>query len=316
MGENEEDYEDSLQKTEQDIQVNMLNADLNQALDTAKPGTNSLDAVTGRIPGIGLGDSLYNSIMENPKFQAMANALGESPPLGEINWNDNFNWEPPPKVEVVIGGYNQIESSAVSVKWDSAMGYIHGLGGAQGAYDNRSDDYKFSWNLANNAMRTLADAVGKVAETAPPALPGRGPKLGMELAAGTISRVPMVATPIAQTYFSSMGNESNASKSNETSNSTENIVTEPSSAALKEIGVPAENSGIRALKGTADDAEKFFKAQVNLSTIQEVKPGVFVGKDVNGIIFTYRASSKSGPPTIDVNGVDGIRKIKFLEGGE
>ncbi len=82
---------------------------------------------------------------------------------------------------------------------------------------------------------------------------------------------------------------------------------------LKNIGVPAENNGIRALKGTVDDAFNFFKAQVNPNTIQEVKPGVFVGKDASGITFTYRAVSKSGPPTIDVNGVSGIRKIKFIE---
>ena len=38
-----------------------------------------------------------------------------------------------------------------------------------------------------------------------------------------------------------------------------------------------------------------------------------LGKDENGITFTYRAQSKSGPPTIDVNGIKGIRKIKFKE---
>ena len=38
-----------------------------------------------------------------------------------------------------------------------------------------------------------------------------------------------------------------------------------------------------------------------------------VGKDKNGITFTYRAISKHGPPTIDINVVRGIRKIKFIE---
>ncbi|MBU2703252.1 filamentous hemagglutinin [Sporomusaceae bacterium BoRhaA] len=89
---------------------------------------------------------------------------------------------------------------------------------------------------------------------------------------------------------------------------------EPST--LRNIGVPAENSGIRAVQGNAEDAYNFFKAQVDPNSIQEVKPGVFVGQDANGITFTYRASSKSGPPTVDVNGADGIRKIKFLESGE
>jgi RHS repeat-associated protein len=82
--------------------------------------------------------------------------------------------------------------------------------------------------------------------------------------------------------------------------------------ALRSIGIPAESSGIRAVTGNADDAYNFFKAQVNPATINQVKPGVLIGQDANGITFTYRAFSKSGPPTIDVNGVDGIRKIKFL----
>jgi hypothetical protein len=81
---------------------------------------------------------------------------------------------------------------------------------------------------------------------------------------------------------------------------------------LKAIGKVAGNSGIRVVKGTANDAWKFFRKQVNTSTIKEVKPGVFVGKDSNGLIFTYRKASKSGPPTIDVNGINGIRKIKFI----
>jgi hypothetical protein len=83
--------------------------------------------------------------------------------------------------------------------------------------------------------------------------------------------------------------------------------------ALKKIGNKAENSGIRAVKGTANDAFTFFKNQVNPSTIKEVKSGVYVGQDSNGLTFTFRASSKSGPPTIDVNGIEGLRKIKFLE---
>ena len=83
--------------------------------------------------------------------------------------------------------------------------------------------------------------------------------------------------------------------------------------ALKRIGTPAENSGIRAVKGNANDAWKFFRNQVDTSTIKEVKPGVFVGEDANGLTFTYRAVSKSGPPTIDISGVSGLRKIKFID---
>jgi filamentous hemagglutinin len=53
-----------------------------------------------------------------------------------------------------------------------------------------------------------------------------------------------------------------------------------------------------------------FKAQVN--TIREPDPGVFVGEGADGITFAYRAVSKSGPPTIDINGIKGLRKIKFI----
>lgn len=80
---------------------------------------------------------------------------------------------------------------------------------------------------------------------------------------------------------------------------------------IKKVGSLSEQKDIRELPGNSEDALKFFQAQV--SDYKEVKPGVFVGKDENGITFTYRAQSKSGPPTIDVNGIKGIRKIKFKE---
>ena len=85
---------------------------------------------------------------------------------------------------------------------------------------------------------------------------------------------------------------------------------------LSKLGNPGNSKDIRVIKGSASDADAFFKAQVDPSTIKEVKPGVFVGKDANGVTFTYRAASKSGPPTIDVNGAGSeIRKIKFTEDG-
>lgn len=84
-----------------------------------------------------------------------------------------------------------------------------------------------------------------------------------------------------------------------------------SAGDLKKLA-QADQKDIKAIKGNANDALGFFKAQV--SSYSEVSPGVFVGKDANGVTFTYRASSKSGPPTIDVNGISGVRKIKFLEG--
>ncbi|TBL69886.1 polymorphic toxin-type HINT domain-containing protein [Paenibacillus thalictri] len=79
---------------------------------------------------------------------------------------------------------------------------------------------------------------------------------------------------------------------------------------LKKLG-QADQKDIKRITGNANDAFGFFKEQV--SGYKEVSPGVFVGKDANGVTFTYRASSKSGPSTIDVNGISGVRKIKFLE---
>ena len=85
-----------------------------------------------------------------------------------------------------------------------------------------------------------------------------------------------------------------------------------SAEELKKIGVPGKNSGIRHIKGTEIDARKLFDNQVIESTVKEVQSGVFVGKGTDGFTYTFRAKSKSGPPTIDVNGIPGLRKIKFL----
>jgi len=70
-------------------------------------------------------------------------------------------------------------------------------------------------------------------------------------------------------------------------------------------------SDIRQISGNKKDAFNFFRAQVE--SFAERANGVFVGVDKNDVIFTYRAVSKSGPPTIDINGIKGIRKIKFIE---
>jgi RHS repeat-associated protein len=82
-----------------------------------------------------------------------------------------------------------------------------------------------------------------------------------------------------------------------------------SASQLKKIGAQANQKDIRAIKGNAQTAWNFFKAQVD--NYSERGNGVFVGTR-GGITFTYRASSKSGPPTIDVKGITGLRKIKFL----
>ncbi len=74
------------------------------------------------------------------------------------------------------------------------------------------------------------------------------------------------------------------------------------------------SKGIREVAGTAKDARKMFDTLRAGNEVKEVKPGVFTAEGANGGTVTFRAESKSGPATIDVNGiVDGIRKIKFLE---
>lgn len=77
----------------------------------------------------------------------------------------------------------------------------------------------------------------------------------------------------------------------------------------------ADQKDIKAIKGNANDARNFFNAKVDKSTINEVKLGVFVGKDSNGVTFTYRSKSTYGKqdPTININGINGIRKIKLTE---
>ena len=77
----------------------------------------------------------------------------------------------------------------------------------------------------------------------------------------------------------------------------------------------ADQKDIKAIKGNADDALNFFNAQVDKSTIKEVKPGVFVGQDSNKVTFTYRSKSTYGKqePTININGINGVRKIKFTD---
>ncbi len=69
------------------------------------------------------------------------------------------------------------------------------------------------------------------------------------------------------------------------------------------------------MKGNADDAYEFFQNQVDKSTIY--KDGeALIGTDSEGIIFTYRKFSSliksNGEPTINIKGIKGIRKIKFI----
>ena len=66
--------------------------------------------------------------------------------------------------------------------------------------------------------------------------------------------------------------------------------------------------------GDAGDARKLFDQLRGSNPVTEVKPGVFTAPGANGGMVTFRATSKSGPPTVDVHGIEeGIRKIKFVD---
>ena len=84
--------------------------------------------------------------------------------------------------------------------------------------------------------------------------------------------------------------------------------------------LPSSNtSSIKELSGTADDAYNFFKNQVEPSSIYKTEKGVLVGKNKEGIYFSYRAQSSihlsDGVPSIEVSGIKGIRKIEFISKG-
>jgi hypothetical protein len=82
---------------------------------------------------------------------------------------------------------------------------------------------------------------------------------------------------------------------------------------LSKSGKAGTGKGVREVTGNATDARKLFDQVRGNNLVKEVKPGVFVSKGANGGNVTFRASSKSEPPTVDVHGVQkGVRKIKFL----
>jgi len=66
--------------------------------------------------------------------------------------------------------------------------------------------------------------------------------------------------------------------------------------------------------GDAGDARKLFDQLRGSNPVTEVKPGVFTAQGAHGGTVTFRTTSKSGPPTVDVNRIEeGIRKIKFVD---
>jgi len=82
---------------------------------------------------------------------------------------------------------------------------------------------------------------------------------------------------------------------------------------LRALGRKGKGKGVREVVGDAPSARKFFDDLRGSSPVEKVKPGVFKASGPNGKDVTFRASSKSGPPTVDVHGIEsGVRKIKFV----
>jgi len=84
---------------------------------------------------------------------------------------------------------------------------------------------------------------------------------------------------------------------------------------LSNLGRASKSEGIREVIGNASDARALFDQLRGGNAVKEVKPGVFVAESATkpGAKVTFRAASKSGPPTVDVHGIEeGVRKVKFV----
>ena len=79
------------------------------------------------------------------------------------------------------------------------------------------------------------------------------------------------------------------------------------------LGWPKGSKKIEEVRGDSKDARKLFNDLRGNNPAQEVKPGVFVAKGQNGGNVTYRPTSKSGPPTVELHGTESIvKKLKFV----
>jgi hypothetical protein len=86
----------------------------------------------------------------------------------------------------------------------------------------------------------------------------------------------------------------------------------------KNVGEPGENSGVRILPGGESEARELFDRLTKGGT--DITPSGHLGKVIrmpDGSVISHRPTSKSGPPTVDVNvpGL-GIRKLKFPGGSK
>jgi len=83
---------------------------------------------------------------------------------------------------------------------------------------------------------------------------------------------------------------------------------------LGSLGRAGKGRGVREVVGDSGDARKLFDDMRGSNPVTEVKLGVFTAPGANGGTVTFRGTSKSGPPKVDVHGIeDGIRKIKFVD---
>lgn len=85
---------------------------------------------------------------------------------------------------------------------------------------------------------------------------------------------------------------------------------------LKSIGSEGNSSGIREVNGSVHDAQNLFNQQIDSFTVREVSPGVYVGQGYDGNVYTFRPTSSEISryvPTIDINTISGLRKIKFID---
>ncbi len=83
---------------------------------------------------------------------------------------------------------------------------------------------------------------------------------------------------------------------------------------MSSLGRAGRSKGIREVVGDGGDARKLFDNLRGSNPVTEVRPGVFTARGPNGKTVTFRPTSKSGPPTVDVPGIEkGLRKIKFVD---
>ena len=89
-------------------------------------------------------------------------------------------------------------------------------------------------------------------------------------------------------------------------------VKELSDDQLRHFGRAGKNSGFRVIDGSHDNAMQFVKSQVK--GLKEFKPGKFVGYNSRGVEFRVYANHLKNYTSIRINGISGLKGIKFLWG--